>query len=84
MVRIEEETVGILRKKKQTARKRIGTIGYRDEGTVVVVGDLKKVRELCLLREKDGIDSGAFYDAEAVLDGFVNQYRGILSRLARN
>lgn len=83
VIRLEEQTVGVLRKRKEIKRKRIGTIGYRDEGTVVVVSDLKKVRELCRLREEDGVHSEAFYDAEAILDGFVNQYRGILNRLAK-
>lgn len=83
VVRVEEQTVGVIRKKQQIRTKRIGTVGYRDEGTVVVVSDLKKVRKLCRLREEDGVDSEAFYDAEAILDGFVNQYRGILNRLAK-
>jgi len=83
VVRVEEQTVGVIRKRQQVRKKRIGTIGYRDEGTVVVISDLKKIRELCRLREEDGVHSEAFYDAEAILDGFVNQYRGILNRLAK-
>jgi death-on-curing protein len=64
-------------------RKRIGTIGYRDEGTEVALKDLKKLRRMCNLAEEDGVDSAAFYGDYAVVDAFVNKYRTLLRRLAR-
>ena len=32
--------------------------------------------------KKDGIDSDAFYSDGSVIDGFINEYRNILNRLA--
>ncbi|CUS37673.1 type II toxin-antitoxin system death-on-curing family toxin [Candidatus Nitrospira nitrificans] len=63
-------------------RKRIGTIGYRDEGTFVSMKDLKLVRRICKLTEEDGVDSGTFYDSQAIVDGFINKYRNVLRRLS--
>lgn len=63
-------------------RKRIGTIGYRDDGTMVSCKDLKDARRICGLTAESGIDSDAFYDAESVLDAFINKYRGVLGKLA--
>jgi death-on-curing protein len=83
VIRLEEREVGLIRKRRETKRQRIGTIGYKDEGTFISIRDMKKIRELCGLREEDGVDSAAFYDAEAVIDAFVNHYRGVLNRLAR-
>jgi death-on-curing family protein len=63
--------------------KRIGTVGYHDEGSVVFVSEMKNIRELCNLREEDGVDSDAFYGSAAIVDAFVNKYRSVLRRLAR-
>ena len=82
VVHDQPKKVGILRKVR-LVRKRVGTIGYHDEGTVVAIRDLKAVRRMCGLTESDGVDSGSFYDGDAVLDGFVNEYRGVLRRLAK-
>lgn len=77
---IEEKR--LLRRPK-LVRKRIGAVGYRDEGTLVSIKDIKKVRELCELDEEHGIDSSAFYDQAAIIDSFINKYRRTLRRLAR-
>lgn len=83
VIKIETRAVGLFRRRVETSEKRIGTTGYRDEGTFLALGDIKKVRQLCRLREEDGVDSDAFYDDEAVIDAFINRYRTILRRLAR-
>ena len=81
--RVRTKTTGLCKTTQRIHEQRIGTIGYRDEGTFVAVGDLKKIRRLCNLQETDGVDSAAFYDDDAVIEGFVNRYRTILRRLAR-
>jgi len=63
--------------------KRIGAIGYCDEGTEVAIKDIKYVRKICGLTEENGVDSAAFYDESAVVDAFINTYRTLLRRLAR-
>lgn len=64
-------------------QKRIGAIGYRDEGTFVSLKDLKLVRKICRLTEEDGVDSDSFYDQEAIVDSFINKYRKTLRRLSK-
>ena len=81
--RIDTVRTGFLRRQKATRLKRIGAIGYRDEGTFVSMKDLKRVRRLCRLCEEDGVDSEAFYGEAEAIDGFVNKYRTVLRRLAR-
>lgn len=82
MVRTEVKKVGFLRKEK-LVRQRIGTIGYCDVGNFVAMKDIKAVRRFCSLTEDDGVDSNPFYDDDAVLDAFVNQYRTVLRRLGK-
>lgn len=81
--RLETKSVGVFRRRTETTKKRIGTIGYKDEGTEVSLKELKSIRRLCRLTEEDGVDSAAFYSEEAVIDAFVNRYRTVLRRLAR-
>lgn len=64
-------------------RKRIGSIGYRDEGTEVSLKDIKSLRRMCHLSESDGVPADAFYGDADVVDAFVNKYRNVLRRLAR-
>lgn len=82
VVRTETKT-RLFRREKQVVKKRLGSIGYRDEGTEVSLRDLKVLREMCKLREQDGVDSDAFYDSADVIDAFVNRYRTVLRRLAK-
>jgi death-on-curing family protein len=83
VVRIESAKSVLPWRGPKEVRKRIGSIGYHDEGTFVLLNDMKKIRELCRLREDDGCDSDAFYGSAAIIDAFVNRYRNILRRLAR-
>jgi death on curing protein len=82
IVKLEHIPKSLLRKAR-TLRKRIGTIGYRDEGTEVSIKDLKKLRRTCHLTEEDGVDADAFYNDDALVDAFVNRYRTVLRRLAK-
>lgn len=83
IVRYEEERVGLIRKRIERVRKRIGSIGYPGDHQVVGTKEIKRIRQLCKLTEPNGIDSAAFYDRAAVIDEFVNKYRTLLRRLAR-
>jgi hypothetical protein len=63
--------------------KRIGNIGWPGESREVGIKELKRVREICRLREQDGVDSDSFYSYSVVVDSFVNRYRTVLRRLAK-
>lgn len=66
-----------IRRGRQSSR-----IGYPRDRFTVSVPDIKKLRRDLGLDEVHGIDSGAFYDLDARVDSFVNQYRNLLRRLA--
>jgi death-on-curing protein len=83
VVRLVEEEKGLLRRRKATVQKHIGTIGWPGEHHEMGIGSIKNVRKLCGLCEEDGIDSESFYNDTAVIDGFVNRYRSVLRKLAR-
>jgi death-on-curing protein len=67
----------------RTERRRIGNIGWTGDNRTLAVREIKRVRQLCRLREEDGVDSDAFYREFDVVDSFVNRYRTLLRRLAR-
>src|SRR5438876_3096834 len=67
VLRYEWVRKGFLSREKVRVAKRIGSIGYRDEGTVVALKDIKRVRQLCQLREEDGVPSDTFYESAAVV-----------------
>jgi death on curing protein len=72
--------------KTTTERKRITSIPYPGEKRLVGIGLLKHVRRVCQLTEADGCDSSSFYvpdDDANVIDGFIQEYRTVLRRLAR-
>jgi death-on-curing family protein len=83
VVRYVKEKKGLLPRREVQVRKRIGTIPWPGETREVGLRDLKMVREICHLREQDGIDSISFYDYAVVVDSFVNRYRKVLRRLAK-
>ncbi len=74
---------GFFRREPRYEEKKIGSIGYRDEGTEVSVKDLKALRRMCRLTEADGVDSNTFYDGADSVDAYVNRYRTVLRRLAK-
>ncbi len=83
LVRYEQRTVGLFRSRQERVRVKIGTIGYRDEGTDIPKSEVKRIRELCGLTEDKGVDSRSFYSTGVVVDNFVCRYRRVLHRLAR-
>jgi death-on-curing protein len=83
VVKYEDVKRGMLFKKTVKERVRIGTIGWPGDNRDMGISDLKKVREMCRLREEDGVDSDCFYSQAAMVDTFVNRYRTLLRRLAR-
>jgi len=83
LVRYEQRVVGIFVKRQEKVRAKIGSIGYRDEGTDIPKSEVKRIRELCGLTEEQGVDSRSFYSTGVIVDAFVCRYRGVLHRLAR-
>ena len=83
IIRREIQTKGIIRKRKLEVVKRIGNIPYPGERRDVGLRHIKYVREMCGLREEDGVDSDSFYSYTDIIGGFVNHYRGVLRNLAR-
>ena len=83
LFRHEPRVVGVFRRRQETVRVKIGTIGYRDEGTDIPKSEVKRIRELCGLTEDKGVDSRSFYSTGVVVDAFVCRYRRVLQRLAR-
>lgn len=81
--RFETRTVGLLRRRPEVTKKRLGTVGYKDEGTEVSLKELKNMRRLCNLAEEDSAGSAAFYGDEAVIGALVSRDRTVLRRLAQ-
>ncbi len=63
--------------------RRIKTLSYPGENGELSRKTLRDIREECKLTEADGVDSAAFYDEEAIVDFYINQYRSLLTRLAK-
>lgn len=78
-----ERRRGLMRNKIVTERQHIATIGYPGESKIVGRNAIKQVRRLCELDEAHGCDTAAFYDGADVIDVFINEYRTILEKLAR-
>jgi death-on-curing protein len=78
----QEKTKTVLLKKR-TEKHRIATIGYPGDGRVVNLNTLKRLRRDCKLTTEDGCDASSFYEGTDVIDAFINEYRAILRKLAR-
>jgi hypothetical protein len=83
IVRHETVTKGIFRRKTIVVSKRIGNIGWPGENREMAKKEVRRIREICHLREEDGVDSDSFYDYVLVIDSFVNKYRKVLRALAK-
>ncbi len=83
IVRHELVKKGWLPKREVRVTKRIGSIAWPGETREVAIKEIKRVREICRLREEDGVDSDSFYSYTIVVDSFVNRYRTVLRRLAK-
>jgi len=82
IVRYVEERRGFLRPSTYNVAKHIGSIPYPGDSQFVALKYLKYVRQVCSLREEDGVDSEAFYSEGDIVDAFINRYRTILRKLA--
>ena len=58
-------------------------IAYRNEGTEVTRGTIRKVRNDLGLNEQSGYDSDIFYNRSPRIPRFINKYRKVLDRLAK-
>jgi death-on-curing protein len=82
VVRHTREVVGVFRKKEVYRQVNLGSISYPGDNIEVGIGLIKHVRKICGLSEQDGVDSSVFYDDQAIIDSFINNYRTILRKLA--
>jgi death-on-curing family protein len=67
---------------KKKVIQKVWTISYSGEKREVALPVIKEIRRRLKLDDANGIDSSAFYDFEACVDGFCIEYAGILKRLA--
>ena len=56
--------------------------GYPNEHHDVPLNEMRRIRRALKLDLAHGFDAGALFDFEASVDGFVNTYRQLMSRLA--
>ena len=80
IVRVYEDRDLLLR--KTTKRQRLGTVAYPGERAILSLSAIKRVREICGLREEDGYPSDVFYEGGDPIDTFINQHRRILQKLS--
>lgn len=73
-----------MRAVKRPVRKKVFQISCAGMNQTVPVDSVKEVRRRCHLRDTDGVDSHAFYGSLDPLDYFLNMYRNILKKLARD
>jgi prophage maintenance system killer protein len=64
------------------ARHRVGRIGYPGDTRQVAKGDIRKIRKLCGLTSKEGIDSQSFYHGVDDMTSLLAGYQENLRRLA--
>jgi death-on-curing protein len=74
---------GLMRNKICVEQKHVATIGYPGDNKIVGLSSIKRIRRVCQLDEPSGCDTSAFYEGADVIDTFVNEYRTILAKLAR-
>ena len=58
-------------------------VAFRNWGTDVEIEVIRKVRTDLELNEENGYDSDIFYNRDAKIPKFINNYRKLLSRLAK-
>lgn len=64
------------------SRQRLGRIGYPSHTKQVAKGDIRKIRRLCKLTSKEGINSQSFYYGIDDMSSLVAGYQDNLRRLA--
>ena len=64
------------------ARRRVGRIGYPGDTKQVARGDVRKIRRICHLTSREGIDSQSFYRGVDDMSSLIAAYQENLRRLA--
>jgi len=80
--RIERGWLG-LTTKRIPVRKKVFQIACSGLNQTLQISTIKEIRKRCSLQEEDGVDSEQFYAGADRLDFFLNSYRKILQRLAK-
>lgn len=78
-----EKQVKRFLRKPAVERERVITIPWPSDGKTVALKQLKAIRRATGLTEKDGCDTNSFYHQADMVDVFINEYRDILAKLAR-
>ena len=69
--------------KKTTEWSRVAKIGYPGGGRLVGMKEIKHIRRVCELDEPHGCDTESFYEGADRIEPFINEYRGVLTRLSK-
>jgi len=67
---------------RRETHRRLGRIGYPGDTKQVAKGDIRKIRKLCGLTSKEGIDSQSFYYDVDDMTSLIASYQENLRRLA--
>lgn len=82
LVKFSDETVGLLNRKTIIREKRITSIGFPGWTRQVNVDAAKQVRRLTGLTHDNGYDSETFYHEADSLPVLINEFQGLLKKLA--
>lgn len=82
LVKFYTETTGIFNKKTTTKEKRITSIGFPGWTRQVNVNAIKQVRRLTNLTAENGCDSETFYHSADSLPYLIDEFQGLLKKLA--
>jgi len=82
VVKITEESVGLLNRKKIWVEKRISSIGFPGWTRLINVDAVKQIRKLTGLTADNGYDSETFYHEADSLPYLMDEFQGLLQRLA--
>jgi death-on-curing protein len=82
VVRVVEEPVGFFGRKTITTEKRITSIGFPGWNRQVNVNAIKNLRKLTGLTIENGYDSESFFHDADSLPVLINEFQGLLKRLA--
>jgi death on curing protein len=78
-----EVPVKRLLRKPTVEKQRVMAVAWPGDGRTVGIKQVKAIRRATELDEVHGCDSNSFYDHADMVDVFINEYRDILSKLAR-
>jgi hypothetical protein len=82
LVKFEEVSTGLLKRRKVIQEKRCTSIGFPGWTRQVNINAIKNIRRETKLTVEDGCDSETFYHGADSLTFLVDEFQGLLKRLA--